>query len=54
MIASVSGVATHLPVPAARVVGMAVGDQCAVDRARGIDPRIRGNDVDAPRLGPDP
>ncbi len=44
----------RLAMPAARVIGVAMRDQCVVDGARRIDPRIRGNDVDAPRFGPDP
>ncbi|BDI59776.1 hypothetical protein MACH05_03360 [Qipengyuania nanhaisediminis] len=38
----------------ARVIGVAVSDQSAIDRAAGIDPGISGHHMNAPRLGPDP
>ena len=44
----------RMPMAAPGMVGMTVGDQCSVDRAGGIDPGVGGDDVDAPRLGPDP
>ena len=44
----------RLAMPAARVVGVAVGHQRAGDRLGGIDPAIRGGDVDPARVGPDP
>ena len=42
------------PVPAARVVRMAMRNQRKVDRARWVDPRVSGHHVDAVRVGLDP
>ena len=43
-----------LPMPAARMIGMAVSHQRPVDRAAGIDPAIGRDDMNTVRFGLDP
>src|SRR3546814_18880636 len=40
--------------PAARMIGMAVGYQCGVDRTGGIYPAVRWRDIEALRFCPNP